>query len=151
MHKCKCKHIRLWEFNREFSSLMEKGKYVGYNADWAAEKSCRATLWTSHTCLRKPMNQIAWHSCIIQILQHNFPIAKQRRGANELIDCVFMCLWASENFTGSLLYCLLCILQATSSQTVNYYEHVWLRARNEAHVFCYNHITQFSSFKMNVA
>lgn len=73
-------------------ALCKIKKNLWDNASWAAEKSSRATSWTSHTCLRKPMNQIAWHSCITQILQQ-FPNSKKEREVQMNVWILLMCVW----------------------------------------------------------
>lgn len=112
------------------------------NAGWATEKSSGATSWTSHTCLRKPMNQIAWHSCITNF-KAQFPNSKKEREVQMNVWILFMCVWTSLG-----LFCVTDYAFYKQSQHmlyINYYKHVWLRARNEPHIFCYNCITQFSS------
>lgn len=135
--------VRLW-------ALCKMKKNMWDNAGWATEKSSGATSWTSHTCLRKPMNQIAWHSCITQILKHNFPTAKKRGRCKWTYgSCLCVCV----NFTGSLLCYWLCILQAISAHAVYKLLQACLTESEKwaTHFLLQLYYSIFHLFKMNIS
>lgn len=71
------------------------------------------------------------------------PNSKKEREVQMNVWILFMCVWTSLG-----LFCVTDYAFYKQSQHmlyINYYKHVWLRARNEPHIFCYNYITQFSS------